>query len=663
MIRSVTEREPRMKKTVLLLLAVLTAYAAVETIPDPYTPIDHYRLDNGMNVYLLSDPKSKKTGIEVDVGVGMEAEDDASSGLSHLVEHMVFRDRRVPHRDYVNYIEEEGGSNINGYTGRYKTAYIATIDSNKSYWIATVFAQMMFDKNITADDLESERGVLQTEIGEYSLPKRLLWDLFAFFDAVFPDEDFYSNEFIMARDRRPPAPYYAQRNNARFTFDEVMRHYATYYYPSNMTLKIAGNFDRQKMKQIVDAHFGRYRRGGSATVKAPSVLPKLNHKPSLRFYEGVDKNRGFIGAKYVLDDYKKYLIIDAYTANAASRLQEHLRNKLGQNYSVNAYMFNDRKAGVASVAFDGLRNNFEENIRRVKALLVEDAAVLDDAVIDAALREYRDKTYGAAEHDVRSLMALVRTQEYLNTEEDIGGGSSYDVFKSITHDDFRQVVSDVFVPQNRYSVIYRDYFFFPYDTIILTLLSAGMLLLVYFKLNRIDYWAKGLHYTKRDLLFDRRLSNRFLGFLLFIFVLIMSTWAWEWIKFGVFKLLTGDPYYPMTVDVPYSYVVSVLDAVLMIVFFAAVYKFGFSYYARLDAGEEALYLVGNNIAVLDKKRIEKVDVVRWSPDKFFKIKGSALLFWKPLTMITMTNGQKLYLRSGNAAHLKEDIEKGLRRQA
>ena len=263
------------------------------------------------------------------------------------------------------------------------------------------------------------------------------------------------------------------------------------------------------------------------------------------------------------------------------------------------------------------------------------------------------------EHDSASLMELVGAQEYLRTEQGITDRTPYEVFDAITRDEFRTVVTGVFAPENAYTLIYRDYYFFPYDAMLWALLAFVLLILVYFKLYRLDYIAKGLRYTKRDIVLERRLSNRFLGFLMFMLVLTASSVLWEWIQYGSALLLTGDPYYLETIDVPYSYAVNVLDAILMIVLFAVVYKYVFRYDARLDIDGEALYLVGNHIDVFKKSEIVSVDVAPWRPGLFFKIRGLSLAFWRPLTVLTMQNGRKVYLRSGNALHLKEDIEKSL----
>lgn len=246
----------------MAFLLCATVLAAANESEDPYGGIVQYRLANGMEVYLLGDGKAENTRIEVDVNVGREIEDASTDGLTHLVEHIVFRDRRVPYRDYLDYLEEEGATYVNGMTGRFRTRYLATIDSNRSYWITEQFARMLFDKNVSAEDLEVERGALQTEIGEYNLLKRLTWGFFMFVrDASPAEDDIYTDEFGLDARRTPPAPYHAQRNNTRFTFEEVMTHYDRYYYPANMTLKIAGNFDTDAMKAVVEKSFGAYTKG------------------------------------------------------------------------------------------------------------------------------------------------------------------------------------------------------------------------------------------------------------------------------------------------------------------------------------------------------------------------------------------------------------------
>ena len=178
-----------MQKIIILLTIIyslLLQLSATETeaIKDPYKNVVYFKLKNGLDVYMLSNDKSVNTQISMKVKVGMDIETDENYGLSHLVEHIVFRDQRVPHHDYLDYIKEEGGTYVNGHTTRYTTEYFTTIDSNKSYWIAETFAQMIFDKNVTKEDLEIERGALQTEIGEIVWYQKPLTNLSYFLSRI-----------------------------------------------------------------------------------------------------------------------------------------------------------------------------------------------------------------------------------------------------------------------------------------------------------------------------------------------------------------------------------------------------------------------------------------------------------------------------------------------
>ena len=539
---------------------------------------------------------------------------------------------------------------------------MATIDSNKSYWIVETFAQMLFDKNVTDVDLESEKGAVQTEIGDYKLSEVLLRKITQFFKKVSPTQNnIYRDDFGLTPEPELPARYFSKQNNTLFSLDQVMAHYKAYYYPSNMKLIVVGKFDEEKMKQLIETHYGRYHNGGTKTVVKPVDEPRLSHKPYHSFVEGLGKNHGYIGAKYILSDYKKYIVLDAYTESAALRIQQHLRNKLGHTYSVSALHTTERKASIAGVSFDGLHDDFENNLQYVEQKLKDDVSSIDDATIEAALNAYATQVYAYKEHDSDSLMQRVDVVEYLREEHNITDKTSYEIFSSISNDEFRKIIKTVFVPENEYKIIFRDYYFFAYDVQIFTMLIFILYALVYFKISRIDYYKKGLHYTKRDICFDRRLSNRFLGFLTFITIFTVSSIIGEWVKHLLLTVLMDDPYYLNTIDVPYSYLVTVGDGLFGLVVFTAMYRYIFPYAAYMDVTKEHIYLVGNKITVITNNMINKIEVTPWRVMPFIKIHGSVFLFWRSLVKVEMKDGSSVYLRTSAPEHLKEDLEKCLER--
>jgi len=647
-----------MLKTIVWILSLTLWLYAAPSADDPFARVEYFKLHNGMQVYLLADPKAEKTGIRLTVGVGYDNETEENYGISHLVEHLVFRDRRVPHHDYLDYLREEGGSRVNGYTRRYETGYVATVPAQKSYWAVKTFSQMLFDKNVTQEDLEIEKKALQTEIGEPRWYYRPLYAMIHFFESITPpQEDFYVEQFSLPKTKKLPDRYHAQENNKRFTLDEVLARYHAYYYPANMKLMVVGNFDTQKMRQEIEKAYGKVAKKGTLKVEEPKYHPKSNAKPYLRFYEGAPENYASIGAKYVLDDYKKYLILNIYTYALAQRLQQQLRNKHGKTYSVNESGFSDRHAGAALIGFDGLADVFADNIAEAEKMIEADTKAMTRESIAKAMAQYEKRYYSAIEHDSDTLMDLVDMADYLRKEHNITDQTSYGIFKAITPEAFQKTVTDTFRPQNRYKYVAREYYFFPMEMGVLSLLSLALFIGIYLFFAKWQLRRRGIVYTQRDIVFQRRLSSRFTGFLIFLLNTLIASVSFEWIKYLFSKWIMGDPRWMMTVDVPYSYIITVGDTIGYLVWFFILYYALWRYYARMSVLKDKIILVGNCVAVIKKCDIEKIDVVSWRLRKKGTVTfGTAWRFWKPLTALVCKDGSICYLRSSNAVYLKEDLE-------
>ena len=81
-----------MRILTFLMGLLFILHADVHQYDDPYADVTYFQLENGLEVYLLSDEKAEKTKITIKVKVGSAVENAQSLGLSHLVEHVVFRD-------------------------------------------------------------------------------------------------------------------------------------------------------------------------------------------------------------------------------------------------------------------------------------------------------------------------------------------------------------------------------------------------------------------------------------------------------------------------------------------------------------------------------------------------------------------------------------------
>ncbi|RUM66099.1 MAG: hypothetical protein DSZ05_04870, partial [Sulfurospirillum sp.] len=492
----------------ILTLFILLQANEITNNDDPYKNIHYFTLKNGMQVYLLNDNKTENTQIKLTVNLGYDIEDDDTYGLAHLVEHMVFRDQRIPYHDYLDYIKEEGATYVNGYTRRYETGYLATIKNDKAYWVVETFAQMLFDKNVTTKDLKIEKGALQTEIGESHWYYRPMSAIKTFFDKITsPTENFYLDVFKLPKEKELPARYFAQENNANFTLNEVMKRYKDYYYPANMKLFVVGDFDITKMEQTIKENYGKIDKTGTLSVKETKIKASSPDKPYERYYEGTDGSMAYLGALYLLDDYRTYLILNAYTENLSQRLQQKMRNQYGKTYSVNNYMFSNKNAGVAAVTFDALHDEFDNNMKMAKEMMKADLQHLDEDTIQKALKSYEEQYFHATEHDNDTLMGLLQTTKYLREDHNITVESAYDIFKSITPEIFKATIKKTYTPQHHYSVIHRDYYFFSLEMLTLSLITFGLFVFLYIRLYKFELKKLNLIYTHRDVRLTRRVSS------------------------------------------------------------------------------------------------------------------------------------------------------------
>ncbi|NPA73711.1 MAG: hypothetical protein GXO12_03260 [Epsilonproteobacteria bacterium] len=652
-----------MKKIILLFCVVLFVNASIlKEVKNRYKDIDHFKLKNSMEVYLLSDNQAKNVSVTMKVKVGMDIENKENFGISHLTEHMIFRDQRVPKHDYLDYFKDIGAIYVNGFTKRYETDFVFDILKERSYDIVKKLPMMFFDKNITKNDLEVERSALQTEIGKSKWYYPIFWNITKFANAIFTKKpDVYKDDFKLSQIKKLPPFYIAQQNNLKFTLKDVLKHYDKYYYPANMRLIVVGNFDHDKMKNIIKKGFENIDKKGSATTKLPPRDAVLSGKP----YKMVrlapnDKNVGYVGYKYIEDSYKKFQIMSSYFDYLAMRLQQELRNKKGSVYGVNSDFFFKRGASIEVLVFDGLHNNFYKNKKFIENFLKKDIKNIDNKTIKESLREYI-KNYLSIEHDSDSLYRLVGDMEYLKDEMK-ENKDPYTIFNSITYEEYKKTLADVGKDSNSYKFFYEDYYFFPYEAVVirLVLLFAFFVAIIYYLKRKAKKSLSNINivYNKRDIRVSRRLSNRLFFVIGIFFVIFFSSLATDWFTYFVSKYIFGDPNYIYTLDIPQVYIGILLGFIVNLIFFIFFYYKVFlsRYYARLDANENGIFLVGTKTIYIPKEHIKSLEATKWSFDKFTKTYGSFLRFWKDLLKIELKSGQTIYVRAKNAEHLEEDLK-------
>jgi len=210
--------------------------------------IKEHFLDNGMKVLILEDHSAPLAVVLVWVRVGARNDPTGTSGVSHLVEHMMFKGTsQMEPAEFSEIIQRYGGRENAG-TGRDFTSYFAYVPSSRVEEAVRLWADIMSNAAFKPDGFLSERDVVLEEL-------RL--GLNDPHEAVFDEAtaaSFHAHPY-----GRPVVGWISDVQ--RMTRDEAYNHYRTYYVPNNMRLIIAGDVTEALAIRLARKYFGKTKKG------------------------------------------------------------------------------------------------------------------------------------------------------------------------------------------------------------------------------------------------------------------------------------------------------------------------------------------------------------------------------------------------------------------
>ena len=142
--------------------------------------------ENGFRLLLSEDSRAKSCSMGVWVGSGSCYESDDTAGISHFIEHMVFKGSALYSSEDIASISDRMGGELNAYTDKECTCFYTRVLSADAPAAFELIADMVTSPRLDADDLELEKGVVCEEIAMYeSNPADLCADLF--YLVAFPE--------------------------------------------------------------------------------------------------------------------------------------------------------------------------------------------------------------------------------------------------------------------------------------------------------------------------------------------------------------------------------------------------------------------------------------------------------------------------------------------
>jgi predicted Zn-dependent peptidase len=324
-------------------------------------------LSNGLRVLTETMPavRSLSIGIWADVGSSLETHDQR--GISHLVEHMLFKGtQRRTARAIAETIDGVGG-NLNAFTDKESTCYYAKVIDRHAPLAMDVLTDMFLNATFDPGELSKEQKVVLEEIKMYEdSPDELIHDLFL-------------QTMWNGANLGEPTIGFAD-TIARFSPDDLRAHMQRHYAPNAVVVAAAGNVEHERFVELVEREFAPFR-GACALpqAEAPSPTPDrlVRHKDSEQAYVVVG-TRGLS-----VRDERRYalsLLDTLLGGGMSSRLFQEIREKRGLVYTVYSFQAAYRAAGLFGV----YAGTSPENVQACLDLIAEQFGNIRNVRIDSA---------------------------------------------------------------------------------------------------------------------------------------------------------------------------------------------------------------------------------------------------------------------------------------
>ena len=294
------------------------------------------------------------------IGTGSRDEPTARAGVSHFIEHMLFKGSSRYDAQQIAETFDGLGGDLNAATSRETTVVYARVPDEKLEVALDVMADMVFRPQF--DDLDSEREVVLEEIAMVEdNPQDLVHDLVA--EAVFGSHPLGrpvigSAEVISSVSRRALRSYHEGA-----------------YVASNVVIAAAGNIDHARLLKLVKARVGEASHDFRLTRKPAGRMPQ----PGARFQrKDTEQYHVCLAAPGIpRDDERRYAasLLDAIVGgSASSRLFQEIREKRGMAYSVYSFGSQYADSGLVGLYVGTREENLAECLEIAAAELVDVAS-------------------------------------------------------------------------------------------------------------------------------------------------------------------------------------------------------------------------------------------------------------------------------------------------
>ena len=392
-----------------------------------------HQFDSGLRLVTIPMPATHTVTVLVLVGTGSKYETKEINGISHFLEHMMFKGttKRPGKMDIARELDAIGAE-YNAFTGKEYTGYYAKASMEKLDTIMDVVFDIFLNSKLDQEDIDTERGVIVEELNMYrDMPQRYVGDLFE--KLLYGDQPAGwdiggEKETVMSLKR-----------------DQFVNYFNTHYVAKNTIIAVAGNVDPEIIKNKAGEYFSTIRNSELVT-KLP-VVENQSEPALLVHYKKTDQTHFHLGFRSCnMFDERKYalgILGTVLGGGMSSRLFEEVRDKRGLAYYVGAGNDTATDAGYFMIKA-GVNN--EKVYEAIKVIMDEIRKIKNEGVTAEELQRAKDNISGSTALGLEHSDAVANAyagpvlfeNKVLTPEEELGK------IKKVTLQEVHQVAKDIF---------------------------------------------------------------------------------------------------------------------------------------------------------------------------------------------------------------------------
>lgn len=296
-----------------------------------------FTLKNGLRVIVENINYVNSVSVGLWIENGSRNENISNNGISHFIEHMLFKGTtNRTAKEIAECIEDVGGQ-LNAFTGKEATCYyIKVLDSHLELAL-DVLSDMLFESKFSENDIEKEKGVIGEEINmSEDSPEDVLSDLHSL--SIWGEDSISfpilgTSSSIKAFDR-----------------EMIMNYISSHYIPENSVVSIAGSFNMENIEMLVERYFGNWssKEKNITVYSKPQIFNR--HLCKQKKIEQLHIGLGVPGLEIGNEDlYPLILLSNVFGGGASSILFQKLREEKGLCYSIYSYISAFNNTGIITI--------------------------------------------------------------------------------------------------------------------------------------------------------------------------------------------------------------------------------------------------------------------------------------------------------------------------